>query len=283
MYGCEIVWPSPIGSGRLSYAKMSCKAGTKRCRGTFPMAAITASPNLGRPVSAPVSRAIAAISATIRARAAARGSCACEGWACVSASRKSAGSRTASMSRPGSGDHQAGQALRIGKQFGARTAVGDAAAVQHERALRDSERDFRVLFDQHDRKRVLVDQSLQGLQQDLDDDGCEPLERLVHEQQRRLALVLDASGVKGRVAHDGRKQRGLADPVPAEDREGAALRQLERDVLEDYCFAVTSAHVAETERARHGAVRRDRPGAPAGPWRSPPAAPRPGLRLARAR
>jgi hypothetical protein len=36
------------------------------------MAAITASLNLGRPVSAPVSRAIAAISATIRARAAAR-------------------------------------------------------------------------------------------------------------------------------------------------------------------------------------------------------------------
>src|SRR6266853_1473680 len=47
-------------------------AGTKRWRGTFSMAAITASLNFGRPVSAPVSRAIAAISATIRARAAAR-------------------------------------------------------------------------------------------------------------------------------------------------------------------------------------------------------------------
>src|ERR1041384_6694291 len=136
--------------------------GTKRCRGPSPIAAITASPNLGLPVSAPVSRAIAAISATIRARAAARGSCASEGWACVTASRKSAGSRTASMSRPGSGDHQAGEALRIGKQIRARTGVRDAAAVQHERALRDSERDLRVLFDQHDRERVLADQSLQG-------------------------------------------------------------------------------------------------------------------------
>src|SRR6266705_3208143 len=355
-----------MGSGRFSYAKMSCRAGTKRCRGTFPMAAITASLNLGRPVSPPVSRAIAAISATICARAAARWSCASEGWACVTATRNSAGSRTASMARRRSGDHQAGEAPRIGKEIRAGAAVGDAAAVQHERALRDCECDFRVLLDQHDRKRILADQALQGLEQDLDDDGSEPLERLVHEEQRRvahqrppdgehlllaardlvapvlatlgelrkeivdalegpasgthrdaevlldrerrkdiaglrdkadaqsatlvdgqlrdrLALVLDASGVKGRVAHDGRKQRGLADPVPAEDREGAALRQLERDVLEDYCFAVTSAHVAETERARHGAVRRDRPGAPAGPWRSPPAAPRPGLRLARAR
>src|SRR5437899_10835565 len=166
---------------------MSCKTGTKRWRGTFPIAAITASPNLGRPVSAPVSRAMAAISATMRARAAARGSCASEGWACVTASRKSAESRTASMSRPSSGDHQAGEALRISKQIRARTAVRDAAAVQHERPLRDSERDLRVLFDEHDRKRVLVNQSLQGLHQDFDDDGCEPFERLVHEQQRRVA------------------------------------------------------------------------------------------------
>src|SRR5438132_2768680 len=166
---------------------MSCKTGTKRCRGTFPIAFITASPNPGRPVSAPVSRAIATISATIRARAAARGSCASEGWACVTASRKSAERSAASMSRPGSGDHQAGQALRIGEQIRARTGVRDAAAVQHERALRDSQRDFRVLLDEHDRKRILLDESPKGLQQNFDDDGREPLERLVHEQQRRVA------------------------------------------------------------------------------------------------
>src|SRR6266705_4575133 len=166
---------------------MSWSAGTKRWRGTFPMAAITASLNLGRPVSAPVSRAIAAISATIRARAAARGSWASAGWEWVTASSKSAESKTPSMARPSSGDHQGGQPLRIGKQIRARTAVGDAAAVEHERALRDSECHFRVLLDQHDRKRVLVDQALQGLEQDLDDDGREPFERLVHEQQGRIA------------------------------------------------------------------------------------------------
>ena len=60
--------------------------------------------------------------------------------------------------------------------------------------MRDSERDFRVLLDQHDRKRILVDQALQGLQQDLDDDGREPLERLVHEQQRRVAHQRPADG-----------------------------------------------------------------------------------------
>src|SRR5439155_4188143 len=200
---------------------MSSKAGTKRCRGTFPMAAITASPNLGRPVSAPVSRAIAAISATMRARAAARCSCASEGWACVTARKKSAESRTASMSRPGSGDHQAGQALRIGKQVRAWTAVRDAAAVQHERALRDSERDFRVLLDQHDRKRVLVDQALQGLQQDFDNDGREPLERLVHEQQRRVAHQRPADGEHLLLAAGD-----LVAPV------GAPLRELRKKIVD---------------------------------------------------
>src|SRR2546423_2834357 len=160
---------------------MSCGAGTMRARGAFTIAANTASPNLGRPVSAPVSRAIATISATIRARAAARGSCASEGWACVTASRKSAERSAASMSRPGSGDHQAGQALRIGEQIRARTGVRDAAAVQHERALRDSKGDLRMLLDEHDRKRILLDESLQGLQQHFDDDGREPFERLVPE------------------------------------------------------------------------------------------------------
>src|SRR5204863_3689031 len=258
--------------------------------------------------SAPVSRAIAAISATIRARSAARGSCASEGWVCVTASRKSAESRTASMSRPGSGDHQAGQALRIGEQIRARTAVSAAAAVQHERSLRDSKGDLRMLLDEHDRKRILLDESLQGLQQHFDDDGREPFERLVHEQERRVAHqrapdgehlllaagdlvapvvaplgelreeivdplegpaartrrdvevlldrerrkdvaclrdqadaaagtradgqlhdrllpVLYASRVKSRVPHDRLEQRGLAYPVPAEDRERTAFGQ----------------------------------------------------------
>src|SRR5258707_6121035 len=145
-----------MGSGRFSYAKASCGKGTKRWRGTFAIAAITASPNFGRPVSPPVSRAIAAISATIRARAAARGSCASEGSACVIASRKSAGSRTASMARRSSGDHQAGQAPRIGEQVRARTVVGDAAPVEAEGALRDSKPELRVLLDQHDLNRVLA-------------------------------------------------------------------------------------------------------------------------------
>ena len=41
MYGCEIVCPSPIGSGRSSYANRASAAGTKRSRGTARMASST--------------------------------------------------------------------------------------------------------------------------------------------------------------------------------------------------------------------------------------------------
>ena len=41
MYGCEIVCPSPIGSGRSSYANRASATGTNRSRGTARMASST--------------------------------------------------------------------------------------------------------------------------------------------------------------------------------------------------------------------------------------------------
>ena len=51
--------------------------------------------------------------------------------------------------------------------------VSDAASVEHERGLRDLQREFRMLFDQHHRQRVFADQALHRLQQDFHDDRLE--------------------------------------------------------------------------------------------------------------
>src|SRR5438046_1796660 len=50
MYGCEMVWPLPIGSGWLRYASATCAAGTRRWRSTLASAARTAGDMLERPV-----------------------------------------------------------------------------------------------------------------------------------------------------------------------------------------------------------------------------------------
>ena len=74
MYGCEIVWPAPIGSGSLRYADEASVSGTKRCRGTSRIAAMTRSAKRSRPVSRRVACAIDAISATIWRRSRANNS-----------------------------------------------------------------------------------------------------------------------------------------------------------------------------------------------------------------
>ena len=68
MYGCEMVWPLPIGSGWLRYASATCAAGTRRWRSTLASAARTAGDMLERPVSARVSAYSASTSETMRAR-----------------------------------------------------------------------------------------------------------------------------------------------------------------------------------------------------------------------
>src|SRR5687767_14591014 len=88
MNGCDIVWPSPIGSGRFSYATASRRRGTKRWRGTVTIASITAWLRRGRPVAPPVSRATAAISATMRARCSACRAGVVDGPACATARSK---------------------------------------------------------------------------------------------------------------------------------------------------------------------------------------------------
>src|SRR5215207_7673915 len=61
MYGCEIVWPAPIGSALSSYAAARSASGTNSSRGTRPIAASTR--------SSPIPRARSWRS-TIRARSA---------------------------------------------------------------------------------------------------------------------------------------------------------------------------------------------------------------------
>src|SRR5580765_6417463 len=182
-----MVCPSPMASGRLSYAEASCPRETKRWRGTLPIASSTASAKTGRPVSPPVSRAIATISATMPARAAARASWAAAGGVWVAPIMTSAGTRKARMDDTVSRDHQAGEPLRIGEEVGAGTAVGDSTAIQDESVLRDLERKLRVLLDQNDRQRFLADEALQRLQQNFDDDRSEALEGLVQEKERGVA------------------------------------------------------------------------------------------------
>src|ERR1700751_2846363 len=48
MYGCEIVWPSPIGSAASEYATSRSSGGTKSSRGTRPIAASTRSSAIPR-------------------------------------------------------------------------------------------------------------------------------------------------------------------------------------------------------------------------------------------
>src|SRR5262245_56011546 len=75
MYGCEIVWLCPIGSGWLRYARCAWSDGTSRWRSTFPSAARTRGAIAASPVSERVSAYMASTSATRRARWAAK-SCA---------------------------------------------------------------------------------------------------------------------------------------------------------------------------------------------------------------
>src|SRR5437763_13932850 len=48
MYGCEIVWPAPIGSAASAYAASRTSSGTKSSRGTRAMAASTRSSSMPR-------------------------------------------------------------------------------------------------------------------------------------------------------------------------------------------------------------------------------------------
>src|SRR5262249_11961234 len=48
MYGCEIVWPSPIGNATSSYARSRSSSGTNSSRGTRSIAASTRSSSTSR-------------------------------------------------------------------------------------------------------------------------------------------------------------------------------------------------------------------------------------------
>src|SRR5229473_574070 len=87
----------------------------------------------------------------------------------------------------------------------------------------------------------------------------------------------DAAAAHAREAHDREQQRRLADAVAAEQREAAAVRDIERQAIEHDGVAVAGAHVLKREqRVSHGASCPDRPRARARRRRSPWACPRPG-------
>src|SRR5262245_61122186 len=95
---------------------------------------------------------------------------------------------------PSAGDNEAREPLLVGKKLRARTDPGNAAAVQDQGVLRDLERLLRMLLDQDDGQRLLLDQARKGFQQTFDDDRRETLERLVHEEQRGVAHQGTADG-----------------------------------------------------------------------------------------
>src|SRR5262249_56513252 len=80
----------------------------------------------------------------------------------------------------------------------------------------------------------------------------------------------DGAAADAGEAHDGEKERRLADAVASEQGQAAAVADSERDAVEDDGIAVTGAHVVDRAQGlSHGAPRRDRPRAPARPPRSP--------------
>ena len=72
--------------------------------------------------------------------------------------------------------------------------MGDAAAVEDHRVVRDAERYLGVLLDEDQRKGVFSDQSIEHFKERFNDERGESFERLVHQQQRGIAHQRAADG-----------------------------------------------------------------------------------------
>src|SRR6185503_6048661 len=72
----------------------------------------------------------------------------------------------------------------VGVELGVRNEVDDATVLHYVMAVRDRGREAEILFDQQDREALLL-QPRDGTSDLLHDHGCEPLGRLVQQQQAR--------------------------------------------------------------------------------------------------
>src|SRR6266480_233961 len=91
-------------------------------------------------------------------------------------------------------DDEVRKPLRIGEQRIARAVMGDAAAVEDHRVVRDAERYLGVLLDENQRQGVFSDQSIEHFKERFNDERGESFERLVHQQQRGIAHQRAADG-----------------------------------------------------------------------------------------
>ena len=78
-------------------------------------------------------------------------------------------------------------ASRAGRERAAVAGMDDPAAIEHDRPLGEFERDARMLLDQEERQLVFALQAVEALQDGIDDHRRQALERLVHQQQARIA------------------------------------------------------------------------------------------------
>ena len=74
------------------------------------------------------------------------------------------------------------QLLRICQQCLAGAVVDDPAAVQNHAAACELQGETCVLFDQHNRRTVVVTQAAQRGEQRIDNDGCKTFERFVQQE-----------------------------------------------------------------------------------------------------
>src|SRR5438876_6388965 len=72
--------------------------------------------------------------------------------------------------------------------------MGDAAAVEDHRVVRDAERYLGVLLDEDQRQGSVGEQSSEYSKESFNDERGEALERLVHQQQRGIAHQRAADG-----------------------------------------------------------------------------------------
>ena len=144
--------------------------------------------------------------------------------------------------------------------------MDDAAAVEDEDLLRDLQRELGRLLHQDDAQRLLGDQALHSREERVGDDGGQPLERLVEQEQRGIAhegatdgehLLLTAGEGHAHLATARSQAREeLVDSLerPAAGSRGDPEIFLERERGED---VARLGHVADAEpRALvHGQAR----------------------------
>src|SRR5262249_38621335 len=83
--------------------------------------------------------------------------------------------------------HQSRQPRRVAQQLFAGSGKGNEPTVENYRLRGQLQRDLGVLLDQQQRQIVLAFEAVESGEQSIDDDRGEALERLVHQQQRRIA------------------------------------------------------------------------------------------------